>query len=208
MKTHLVLQGECLFSIAEDHGHHWKTLWEDGANARLKEERKSPYILLPGDEVAVPDLRLREESKAADQAHRFRRKGVPATLKLRLLSNGEPRKEVAWKANLGSGWEEGTTDGDGNLKIRLPPNSPAGLLRLEDGTEYRLLLRELDPLDTMTGVQARLNNLGYAAGPVDGIQGPLTTAAIRAFQEAYPPLDVDGIVGPKTRDKLKEVYGC
>jgi N-acetylmuramoyl-L-alanine amidase len=208
MKTHLVRQGECLFSIAEDHGHHWKTLWEDGANARLKEERKSPYILLPGDEVAVPDLRPREESKAAEQAHRFRRKGVPATLKLRLLSNGEPRKEVAWKANLGSGWEEGTTDGDGNLKIRLPPNSPAGLLRLEDGTEYRLLLRELDPLDTMTGVQARLNNLGYAAGPVDGIQGPLTTAAIRAFQEAYPPLDVDGIVGPKTRDKLKEVYGC
>jgi len=191
-----------------DHGHHWKTLWDDGGNAQLKRERKTPYILLPGDVVSIPDLRPREESKAASQAHSFRRKGVPASLKLRLLSNGEPRKGMAWRANLGGAWKEGKTDGDGNLTIKIDPASPAGLLRLEDGTEYRLLLRELDPLETTTGVQARLNNLGYQSGPVDGIVGPMTTDAIRRFQEAYPPLEVDGIVGPKTRAKLKEVYGC
>lgn len=208
MRSHFVSQGECLFSIAVDHGHHWKTLWEDSANARLKQERKTPYILLPEDVVSIPDLRLREESKAANQAHTFRRKGVPASLKLRLLNNGEPRKGMAWKANFGGPWREGKTDGDGNLTIKLAPSSPAGVLRLEDGTEYRLLLRELDPLQSISGVQARLNNLGYQSGPVDGILGPTTEGAIRRFQEAYPPLDVDGIVGPKTRAKLKEVYGC
>ena len=45
-------------------------------------------------------------------------------------------------------------------------------------------------------------------GAVDGIQGPITTGAIKRFQADCPPLDVDGIVGPHTRGKLKEVYGC
>lgn len=208
MPDHVATQGECLFSIAEDHGFAWQTVWNDPANASLKDLRKSPYILLPGDIVHVPDLRPRSESRGPDSTHRFKRKGVPATLQLRLLANGKPRDNMAWKASLGGPWTEGRTDADGRLSIRLPPSSPAGLLRLEDGTEYRLLLRELDPLESISGVQARLNNLGYPSGPVDGIQGPLTTAAIRQFQEAYPPLDVDGIVGPKTRAKLKEIYGC
>jgi peptidoglycan hydrolase-like protein with peptidoglycan-binding domain len=59
----------------------------------------------------------------------------------------------------------------------------------------------------MTGVQARLNNLGYNTGPVDGIQGPRTTEAIREFQEKYG-LKVDGVVGPITRGKLVEVHRC
>lgn len=208
MKSHSVAQGECFFSIAEDHGQHWKTLWEDPANTGLRQERKTPYILLPGDVVSIPAVRLREETRAANMTHSFRRKGVPANLRLRLLKNGEPRKGMTWKASLGGPWIEGKTDSDGALTIKLPPSSPAGLLRLEDGTEYRLLLRELDPLDSISGVQARLNNLGYQSGPVDGICGPTTASAIRLFQEAYPPLTVDGIAGPKTRAKLKEIYGC
>jgi len=208
MKIHSVCQGECLFSIAEGAGHHWKTLWEEPANARLKSARGTPFILHPGDEVRVPDLRLREESRGSEQSHRFRRMGVPATLKLRLLSNGKPRAGMGWQANLGGAWVEGTTDGDGQLEIRLQPLASAGVLRLEDGTEYRLLLRELDPIGTVSGVQARLNNLGFVSGPVDGIQGPLTTAAVRRFQQSFSPLTVDGIIGPKTRARLQEEYGC
>jgi peptidoglycan hydrolase-like protein with peptidoglycan-binding domain len=42
---------------------------------------------------------------------------------------------------------------------------------------------------------------------VDGVQGPRTTDAIKQFQEKYG-LTVDGVVGPITRSKLLEVYGC
>ena len=61
--------------------------------------------------------------------------------------------------------------------------------------------------DWLTGVQFRLNALGFAAGPVDGIKGPRTDRAVRAFQSAYPPLVVDGIPGPRTQAKLVSVCG-
>jgi putative peptidoglycan binding protein len=61
--------------------------------------------------------------------------------------------------------------------------------------------------DWLTGVQFRLNALGFGAGRVDGIMGPRTRQALRAFQKAYPPLLADGIPGPLTQAKLVEVCG-
>ena len=59
----------------------------------------------------------------------------------------------------------------------------------------------------LTGVQFRLNALGFGAGPVDGIKGPKTSKAVRTFQKSYPPLKVDGVPGPKTQEKLVEICG-
>jgi hypothetical protein len=58
----------------------------------------------------------------------------------------------------------------------------------------------------LTGVQYRLNALGFGAGMVDGKNGPRTQRAVRGFQEAYS-LKVDGIPGPKTQAKLVQVCG-
>ena len=52
-------------------------------------------------------------------------------------------------------------------------------------------------------IQTRLQNLGYNPGPIDGIFGPQTEAAIRDFQAARG-LIVDGIVGPQTRSALEQ----
>jgi peptidoglycan hydrolase-like protein with peptidoglycan-binding domain len=55
----------------------------------------------------------------------------------------------------------------------------------------------------VSDLQARLNALG-AKPPlkVDGIFGPKTLAAVRAFQEAHG-LKADGLVGPKTTAALR-----
>lgn len=50
-------------------------------------------------------------------------------------------------------------------------------------------------------VQQRLTSLGYNAGAADGINGPNTQKAIKAFQAAKG-LAADGIVGPNTWRKL------
>jgi L,D-peptidoglycan transpeptidase YkuD (ErfK/YbiS/YcfS/YnhG family) len=50
-------------------------------------------------------------------------------------------------------------------------------------------------------LQARLNALGYSAGPVDGWFGPMTRGAVVRFQRAKG-LHVDGIVGPRTAKAL------
>lgn len=46
-------------------------------------------------------------------------------------------------------------------------------------------------------VQAALLSLGYDPGPIDGIAGAKTKAAVRAFQSSHR-LHVDGVVGPRT----------
>jgi len=59
----------------------------------------------------------------------------------------------------------------------------------------------------LTGVQYRLNALGFGAGPVDGILGPLTRKAALTFQRSYLPLKMDGIPGPKTQARLSQICG-
>lgn len=60
-------------------------------------------------------------------------------------------------------------------------------------------------LTTLAGVQEALSQLGYNVGKVDGIDGPKTRAAVRAFQAAQG-IGVDGIVGPKTRERLAAAF--
>jgi peptidoglycan hydrolase-like protein with peptidoglycan-binding domain len=51
-------------------------------------------------------------------------------------------------------------------------------------------------------VQRKLNRLGYRAGAVDGLFGPVTDEAVRRFQRDNA-LAVDGIVGPRTLRELR-----
>jgi hypothetical protein len=62
-------------------------------------------------------------------------------------------------------------------------------------------------VNLLTGVQFRLNALGFGAGIVDGVIGNKTTRAVKAFQAAHPPLKADGIPGPLTQAKLAEAAG-
>jgi peptidoglycan hydrolase-like protein with peptidoglycan-binding domain/DNA invertase Pin-like site-specific DNA recombinase len=50
-------------------------------------------------------------------------------------------------------------------------------------------------------VQRTLRRLGWQPGPVDGLYGPRTTAAVTRFQAAAK-VAADGIVGPQTRQAL------
>jgi peptidoglycan hydrolase-like protein with peptidoglycan-binding domain len=52
-------------------------------------------------------------------------------------------------------------------------------------------------------VQTQLLKLGFDPGPMDGIWGRRTIAALRAFQESKG-LQVDGILGPKSLKALFE----
>jgi uncharacterized protein (TIGR02594 family) len=54
---------------------------------------------------------------------------------------------------------------------------------------------------TVREIQQALQAAGFNPGPVDGIRGRKTIAAIKEFQKAHG-LTVDGIVGPQTAAKL------
>ncbi len=56
-------------------------------------------------------------------------------------------------------------------------------------------------LATTEGVQQALSFLGHDPGAVDGLDGPNTRAALKAFQAAVG-IDADGLIGPNSRRAL------
>jgi LysM repeat protein len=208
--THKVKPGDCLSSIAAAAGFDYKQIWNHPDNAELKAKRKDPNVLYPGDVVVIPDKAEKTESCGDSARHQFRRKGVPEKLKLRLLDvAGEPRKNLKYELVLDSETLSGSTDGDGLLEAVIPPDAETAVLRIvgaEPEEEYVLSLGELDPADEISGIQARLENLGYECGEIDGIYGPVTATALLAFQHDNK-LEESGEVNQATIDKLKELHG-
>jgi peptidoglycan hydrolase-like protein with peptidoglycan-binding domain len=56
---------------------------------------------------------------------------------------------------------------------------------------------------TVVQVQADLSTLGYYKGSLDGVYGPATTQAVKAFQQDHG-LAVDGVAGPKTMAAIEQ----
>lgn len=61
-------------------------------------------------------------------------------------------------------------------------------------------------LATTRGVQGALAEVGFDPGPIDGIIGPRTVAALQQFQDSAG-LVPDGIYGPRTKEALAKRLG-
>ncbi len=202
-----VQQGDCIESIASDHGHFWGTIWNHPNNQQLKQKRKNPNILLAGDNVFVPDLRIKQESGPAETRHRFRRKGVPSKVQIVLKDKqGNPRPNLDYVMEIDGQLAQGKTDGQGKVEHPILPNAQKGRLIVgNEGEEYDLNLGNMDPVTEITGVQSRLENLGFNC-EVTGKLDDTTKQAIRAFQKKHA-LKETGEPDDPTRQKLEQEHG-
>lgn len=74
------------------------------------------------------------------------------------------------------------------------------------GAPLRILVTRRSSRDIVVGVQRRLLLLGYEAGKVDGQIGPMTVAALKAFQN-NEKLKVTGYQNETTLQRLAELTG-
>ena len=58
------------------------------------------------------------------------------------------------------------------------------------------------PLNSIKDIQTYLNCNGFSPGPIDGVSGGRTDAAIKSFQ-ASVGLSADGVVGPATKQAMR-----
>jgi hypothetical protein len=205
--THVVRDGECLKSIAQDYGFFWETLWKLPENKKLKDKRGNPDVLMTGDEVFVPELREKKVSLGVEKRHRFKRKGVPSVARFKMMRGGEPRKDLPWTLDVDGKKIEGVTDANGLIEAPLPLGAKRGHLTLQDGEaieEYDVTFAGLDPVTEPTGARQRLRSLGYEAPEDDDA---LYEQALSAFQSARE-IDVTGKLDDKTQDELVKAYGC
>jgi hypothetical protein len=205
--NYTVKQGDSLTSIAFDFGFRWEMLWNHPNNADLKNDRKDPHVIYPGDILYIPDRAPRFERRPTDAKHQFVRKSTPDKLRIQLLKDLQPRPNLPYTLVVDGKSSGGTTDGNGLLEEWISPGAKSAKLVI-DGCkeEYPVSLGYIDPIDTVSGLQGRLQNLGYYAGQVNGSMDDETREAVRAFQAAagLPEGDSDDA----TQAHLKSDYGC
>ena len=206
VRNHAVKAGDCIASIAFKYGFFPDTLWDLPENASLKEKRKDPHVLQPGDVVYVPDLRSNSVEGSTEARHRFRRKGVPQVLKVQIMGVAGPVADMPYWIVVDGQSGDGKTDPNGWLRHPIPPNARIARVGLQNGLEYELNLGRLDPVDEALGVQQRLKNLGYYDGPMDGVPGPQMAAALRRFQDSHD-LEPTGEADDRTKQQLVDVNG-
>lgn len=184
-----VKPGECIASIAAQHGFFPDTIWDDPANSDLKKLREDPNCLEPGDIVVIMDKRQVEVDASTEARHTFRKKGVPEKLVICITSfDGE---EEAPKANAkftltidGVARLDLVTDAKGMIDEWIPPGAKYAVAVFSDGEEFEFELGDLDPLGTIAGVHGRLTNLGFDCGPLNSSLTKKLEAAIREFQQS------------------------
>ena len=194
MQTHRVLPGECLASIAERYGFtNPRVVYEHPANEALRRVRPDPNVLLAGDEVVIPDRRVRTTEGATEQRYRFVIDRQPAWLRLRLLNpDGSPRSGLPYRIEYQGQIHRGTTGGDGGITHEVPSYLPGALVTVTDGPDeerYQVALGYLDPVTHEEGMKQRLRNLGYYVDVPGVPETVLLQHALHAYQHArdLPP---------------------
>jgi hypothetical protein len=213
--NYTVQQGDHLSKIAKSFGFSdYHTIWDHPNNADLKQKRQNPNVLFPGDSLFVPDRELREESRSTDKKHLFKKK--TPDLKLRITLEDQFEKPIAnapCVLTLGSTSSSVTTDGKGLIEHDIPPDVHDAILVIQDpqtpfdNTQLNIKIGDLDPVTEVSGQIGRLNNLGYFAGDVNQPDQTAFESAVEEFQ-CDNHLSVDGVCGPNTQAKLKQVHGC
>src|SRR6266850_465636 len=216
-KNHTVVQGEYLAKIARAYGFaSYQTIWDAPENKDLKDKRKNPNVLFPGDELFIPDKEIKQESRATEKRHKFELASEPLKLRIVLMDLNKKLLE-GHKCTLivENDAAEFTTKSDGQLEQEISGRATTGTLldrgkpddKLSTQREFPLKIGHLDPVAEVAGQMARLNNLGYDAGdPTAPLGKPEQEderyqqflSAIEEFQCDFD-LKVDGICGRKTQ---------
>jgi N-acetylmuramoyl-L-alanine amidase len=206
--THVVRQGECLSSIASANGFSdYRTIYDHPDNEAFRRKRPDPDVIHPGDEIVIPDKAVEPHECATGETHRFTIPRLRALARVAIReTDDQPCAETPYELRFGDEVRTGRTDEDGVLAEPVPATLESATLTLTDlDVEITLAFGEMDPIEEATGVQARLNNLGFWCGAVDGKVGPKTKAALAAFQ-ASRGLVPTGALDDATRSRLSAAH--
>jgi N-acetylmuramoyl-L-alanine amidase len=217
LRVHVVRQGETAAQIAWKYGFaDVGTVWHHPDNRELAKARPNPDVLKPGDKVAVPPHKAAVFKLAAEQETKITAKRPAQRLHLTIeLDVGEPAANARYELTFRDGRKlhrrKGTTGGDGLLDEKLPLSATQLRLCLwpkdsKGKTDCLILdlgLGHLDPVEDLSGVQARLENLGFHCGDEEGELGPRTQAALKRFRAQHKIEEAD-LLGPATLKQLEK----
>ncbi len=209
----VVKGGDHVSKIAKKFGFRsFRSVWDDPANATLRQTRSNPNVLLPGDSIFIRDKQDRDEPADTGKRHTFFT--IVPSLKLRIVV--KDRFDVPLGGQVGTLDVDGdarqvTTAGDGLIERAIPVDAEGGELDIL-GAALVVGIGRLHPVDHPTGWLARLNNLGYHAGDVGNPTPSDVRSAVEEFQCDFGlpvvGLAADGTLDGGTQTALLSAHGC
>jgi hypothetical protein len=190
MPNHTVKQGDTLISIAAQNDYpSWEAIWMDPGNAELRKKR-DPQVLQEGDTVVLPEKKTRVVHLATDKKHTVTVPTIKAFCRVILRDDsGRPMANKRFQLEVGDKIKNGTTDGSGVAELQVEPKAVDGKLKVfyddadpSKAVTWKVKLGHLDPIEKLSGVKARLTNLGFVCGAIDDAKNEELTNAVRNFQ--------------------------
>lgn len=213
---HTVKQGENFGLIAKQHNvSDWREIYRHADNTELRQKRPNPNILMPGDQVVIPELTKPKVIIRSGAHHKFVLTGTNQKLQLRIVDHANKALAgVKTVLTIDGAQKTMMTDKSGLLQVELTkPDTqeiPLDIYLKPDSKSpdylFMLKLSHLDPHDTLAGLQARLNSLGHDCGVVDGIYGGKTKMGIESFQRTNH-LPVTGQADAQVYKAVQIAYG-
>lgn len=220
--THIIAEGETIQRIAKQHGFaDWRRIYEHPKNAGVRARSDGPNVLMPGDELFVPDSAPPWVPCGSGAVHEFRLHRERTWLRLMLLgADDQPLAAQPYRLEVGGETHEGVVPDDGRIEHEVDAAATEAVLVVRDSTaeppvdrRFALELGWLDPIASGKGLQARLANLGHYHGEIDGHEDAAATRrALSTFGDEPPPASgKDAVIeptSPQSRAALKAAHRC
>ncbi len=214
-KKKVVRPGDCIIKYAYEAGVPVNRIVTEADNAELMAQRETPNILLPGDEVTVPEKELKSEPVETEQRHVFVRREEKAEIRIKIHELGRPRANEPFHVMIGDKRFEGDppqTDDDGLVVCQVPPNTGKATIVIgEYEDEYEVRLGHIDPIDSVSGMHGRLENLALYHSGINAPWNAESAEAMSDFLRRNDPAlleqDTRNPEEKEMQESLKESYG-
>lgn len=218
MVEHIVKPGECMASIAYLYGFNDPSfLYEHQANAQLRKVRQNMHTLLPNDVVQIPPRENKSIVIQPGLSVPLIVKGKLAGLKIRIKEfGGDALLHKDFDVEAAHLKYSGNTGSNGEISLMVNASLTSAKLMIfldpqkRSALHWQLSLGALAPKDTLSGVQARLNNLGFHCANELGVLEDTTTKAIAAFKRKNEIDEEQDSSKLSTRfiQALEKAHGC
>ena len=230
MPDHKAKKNDHLLLLAKENNIPLKKLKD--ANPELK---RNPNLLFKGDDwadgdtVKIPAPEVKEAAAGTGKTNTFEIDGTKLFLRLRVLNEDftalkNADYELTVEASPTPVVKKGKTDGNGQIETEIPPKAQKATLSVatpppdgqkgagKAGMTWALEIGALNPMlekapddECISGVQARLNNIGFYCGEVNGVSDETFEKQVKAFRKTFGL--ADGKASDATlQNKLKEIH--
>jgi hypothetical protein len=166
VQPYVIQQGDFLLQLAQKFGFDADTVWKDPSNSDLATLRSNHAILFPGDMLQIPNQMSAPPpatSLTPGSSNNFVSDAATVTLTQQFVgadptayaSKAFTVQELAQLTGL-------ATDGSGIATFPAPVTLETLTLTFtESGESWVLQLGQMDPINTLSGIFKRLQNIGY-----------------------------------------------